>query len=122
MKTSAIFASLLLGTALAADAQVPLKDKAQGWFDKAKSYIPSGTPSIPNPVDAAASAVAAMKVQRVNIRNYQRLLSPKPEGEEEWLIYATGGNKSCFGRCARPDKAWNVSNYAIFLSPNMRFS
>lgn len=109
MKAS-ILASLLFGVAIAADAQVPLKDKAQGWFDKAKSYIPSVTPSVNNPVDTAAAAVAALKVQKVNIRNYQRILSPKLEGEEEWIIYATGGNKSCFGRCNRANTAWNVSS------------
>lgn len=108
MKTS-ILASLLFGIAIATDAQVPLKDKAAGWFDKAKSYIPSVTPSINNPVDVAAAAVAALKVQKVNIRNYQRILSPKLEGEEEWLIYATGANKSCFNRCGRADTAWNAS-------------
>ena len=109
MKTSTLIASLFFGATLAADAQVPLKDKAQGWLDKAKSYIPSGTPSVPNPVDAAAAGVAALKVQKVNIRNYERLLSPKLEGEEEWLIYATGQNKSCFGRCGKSDRVFNVS-------------
>lgn len=110
MKTSTIFASVLFGAAFAADAQVPLKDKAQAWLDKAKSYIPSGTPSVQGVVDSAAAGAAALKVQKVNIRNYERILSPKLEGEEEWLIYSTGGNKSCFGHCSRADDAWNVSN------------
>ena len=91
--------------AAADDQQVPLKDKAAGWFDKAKSFIPSG---IPNPIDAGASAVAARKVERINIRNWQRKLSPKLEGEEEWMVYLTGGNKSCFGRCGDVDLVWNV--------------
>lgn len=109
MKTSLLLTSLLFGVVLADDTQATLKEKAQGWFDKAKSYIPSVTPSIPNPIDAGAAAVAAKNVQKVNIRNYHRLLAPKVEGEEEWLIYATGGNKSCFGRCGKADLAWNVS-------------
>ena len=109
MKTTTFLTSLLFGAALAQDAQAPLKDKAQAWFDKAKAYIPSAAPSIPNPIDAGASAVAADKVQKVNIRNYQRILAPKLDGEEEWLIYTTGGNKSCFGRCGKADLAWNVS-------------
>jgi len=107
MKTG-IIATLLCGAALAHD-QIPLKEKAAGWFDKAKSYIPSVTPSIPNPIDAGAAAVAEKKVTKINIRNYQRLLQPKLEGEEEWLIYLTGGNKSCFGRCGKTDAAWNLS-------------
>lgn len=112
MKVSAFLTGLFLGVVLADEAQVPLKDKAQGWFDKAKSYIPSVSPSIPNPIDAGAAAVAAKKVQKVNVRNAQRLLAPKPEGEEEWIIFATGGNKTCFGRCGRADLAWNVSRSA----------
>ncbi len=88
------------------DAQVPLKDRAFGWFDKAKSYIPSIP--IPDPIDAGASEVAARKVERINIRNWQRKLAPKPDGEEEWMVYVTGGNKSCFGRCTGVDAVWNV--------------
>lgn len=116
MKTS-ILASLLVGIALAQDAQTPLKEKAAGWFDKAKAYIPAGAPSIPNPIDAGAAAVEEKRVTRINIRNYQRLLKPKLEGEEEWLIYLTGGNKTCFGRCGKTDAAWNVSHtiFRIYL-------
>jgi len=29
--------------------------------------------------------------------------------EEEWVVYVTGGNKSCFGRCAEVDLTWNES-------------
>lgn len=108
MKITTLLSTLLFSAAIAQD-QVPLKEKAAGWFDKAKSYIPSGTPSIPNPVQAAGGAYAATKVQKINIRNYQRILRPKVSGEEEWLIYLTGGNKTCFGRCERADGAWNVS-------------
>lgn len=108
MRAATLLTTLLFSAVLAQD-QVPLKEKAAGWFDKAKSYIPSGTPSIPNPVQAAAGAVANKKVQKINIRNYKRLLRPKIEGEEEWLIYLTGHNKTCFGTCGRADAAWNVS-------------
>jgi hypothetical protein len=95
----------LLPTALLADDQIPLIERVAGWFDKAKAYIPS---AIPNPIDAGASAVAAKKVERINIRNYQRMLAAKPEGEEEWMVYVTGGNKTCSGRCGRIDLLWNV--------------
>jgi len=81
-------------------------EKAAGWLDKAKGYIPS--PSN-RPVDAAAAVVTERKVERINIRNWQRKLSPKPDIEEEWMVYITGGNKSCYGRCAHADATWNVS-------------
>lgn len=108
MKASAILSSFLLGAAVAQD-QVPLKEKAAGWFDKAKSYIPTVSPSIPNPVNAAAAAAAAAKVHKITIRNYKRLLAPSPEGDVEWLVYLTGGNKTCFGRCGQVDLTWNES-------------
>ncbi|EHY55249.1 hypothetical protein HRR83_009050 [Exophiala dermatitidis] len=97
---------LLLPLLVAAD-QVPLKEKAAGWFDKAKSYIPSGTP--PDPIDAGAAVVADRVVEKINIRNWQRKLAPKPDTEEEWMIYMTGGNKTCFGRCGNVDQKWNES-------------
>lgn len=46
-------------------------------------------------------------VARITQANWQRKLSPKLEGPEEWLLYNTG-NKSCYGRCAAADEAWSV--------------
>ncbi|KIW92587.1 uncharacterized protein Z519_06434 [Cladophialophora bantiana CBS 173.52] len=118
------FASLLLLLPLLVQAdQVPLKDKAAGWFDKVKSFIPSGVggsasgggapsasvPVPPHPLAAGAARVAENKVEKINIRNWQRKLSPKPDTEEEWLVYLTGGNKTCFGRCGPVDAVWNES-------------
>ncbi|OAP64697.1 hypothetical protein AYL99_00669 [Fonsecaea erecta] len=110
------FASLLLLPLLVAADQVPLKEKAAGWLDKAKSYIPNGgaAPSIEvpvpeNPIEAGAATIAEHKVEKINVRNWQRKLSPKPDTEEEWMIYLTGGNKTCFGRCAHVDAMWNES-------------
>jgi hypothetical protein len=87
--------------------QVPLREKAAGWLDKAKSYIPNSGPV--DVVEAGAAHVAEQRVERINIRNWQRKLSPKLDTEEEWLVYVTGGNKSCFGRCGHADSTWNVS-------------
>lgn len=111
MKTTSLLSAVLVGAVFAQD-QVTLKEKAAGWFDKAKSYIPSVSPSVPNPVEAASAATAAIapkKVEKINLRNFRRLLRPKLEGEEEWLVYLTGENKTCFGRCQIADAAWNVS-------------
>ncbi|KKY22172.1 putative pth2 family peptidyl-trna hydrolase [Phaeomoniella chlamydospora] len=55
------FTTLLLAIpalAVAAQDQVPLKDKAAGWFNKAKAYVPAAAP---NPIDAGASQVAAKR-------------------------------------------------------------
>jgi PTH2 family peptidyl-tRNA hydrolase len=39
--------------------------------------------------------------------NWQSLLEPSSE-PQDWLLYITGGNKTCFGRCGNADKAFNV--------------
>lgn len=102
--SSLVLLAPLLPSLVSAD-QVPLMEKAAGWFEQAKGYIPSGS----GPVDAGASYVAERRVERINIRNWERKLSPKLDTEEEWLVYVTGGNKSCFGRCGHADLTWNVS-------------
>ncbi|ETI24334.1 hypothetical protein G647_03703 [Cladophialophora carrionii CBS 160.54] len=119
----------LLPLLVAADSQAPLKDKAAGWFDKAKSYVSSAVPSaipvpeIPHPIDAGAAKVAENVVEKINVRNWQRKLSPKLDAEEEWMIYLTGGNKSCYGRCGPVNTVWNESVpllAALSASPGSR--
>jgi hypothetical protein len=99
LPTLSILLPLLPALALA--DQAPMG----GIFDKVKSFLPS---NVDEAFDAGASKVAAQHVERINIRNYQRKLSPKLDGEEEWMVYFTGGNKSCFGRCGPVDLVWNV--------------
>lgn len=101
--SSTVFLLPLLSSFAAAD-QVPLKDKAAAWLEKARGFIPN-----PGPIDAGAAAVAEQKVERINLRNYERKLAPKLDTEEEWMVFVTGGNKSCFGRCTRAELTWNVS-------------
>ncbi len=108
---------LLLPLLVAAD-QNPLVGKAYGLFDQAKAYVAGAAeslPDLPNPIDAGASKVAGRVVERINIRNWQRKLAPKPDGEEEWMIYLTGGNKSCFGKCGPMNTVWNVCCCSQFI-------
>jgi len=100
------FVLISLLSSLVACDQAPLKEKASGWLDKAKSYLPSGAPS--KATDTGSAPVVEKKVEKINIRNWQRKLAPKLDGEEEWIIYLTGGNKSCYGRCGPVDVVWNV--------------
>lgn len=92
----------LSGTALA--QQPGMLDKLQAWAFNFKDQILA---TLPNPIDAGASAVAANVVQPLNMNNWQTHLWPK-ETPEEWMVYITGGNKTCFGRCGHADKTWNV--------------
>lgn len=109
--SSAILA--LPALALAQD-QVPLADKLRGWFKQAQEYIPSSIPSvIPDPVDAGASFVAEQYVQELNLTNWKSIVAPSPAaqtaGPEEWLIFLTGGNATCYGLCGNVTKEWTVS-------------
>lgn len=102
--------SLALPLFVAAQVQKPLKEKAQGWFDKAKSYIPTAAATAP--IDAGAAKVADKVATKLNAGNWQSTLSSSSsvphEGPEEWMILVTGGNKSCYGQCTQVERAWNV--------------
>ncbi|KAE9988013.1 hypothetical protein EG328_000957 [Venturia inaequalis] len=111
--SSAILA--LPALALAQD-QVPLADKVRGWFKQAQEYLPTAAsvPSvIPNPVDAGASFVAEAVVHELNLTNWQSIVAPSPSaqtaGPEEWMIFLTGGNTTCYGLCGNVTKEWTKS-------------
>lgn len=96
----------LLPALAMAQEQIPLADRVQGWFNQVKSYVPAAAPAAP--IEKLADKVTAKNVTPVSMSNWQSILTPGPK-EEDWLIYTTGGNKTCFGRCATADKAFNVS-------------
>ena len=104
---------LLLPALAAAQEQVPLLDQVKGWFGKAQSYVQSAVPpAITNPVDSAASKVAETSVLPVTLDNWRDVLRPSTNAKgnepEEWVIYVTGANKTCYGLCNQANKAWNV--------------
>lgn len=116
--SSAILA--LPALALAQD-QVPLADKLRGWFKQAQEYLPTSIaasiPSvIPDPVDAGASFVAEQVIHELNLTNWQSIVAPSSSaqtaGPEEWMIFLTGGNATCYGLCGNVTKEWTVSRYA----------
>ncbi|KAF2154083.1 hypothetical protein K461DRAFT_277152 [Myriangium duriaei CBS 260.36] len=119
MRTAAAF--LALGALASAQQQVPLADQVKGWFAKASSAVNSfgsaasatAAASIPNPVNAGAAAVAASQVHPLTLENYKATLAPgaatASPGIEDWMIYVTGGNKSCYGLCENADREWNKS-------------
>ena len=97
--------TLLCLPLLATADQTPLAEKAAGWIAKAKDMLPNAPP---NPVDAGAAKVAEKTVTKFTWNNWERKLAPSSDGPQEWLIYVTGGNKTCYGNCTRSDAAWNV--------------
>jgi len=118
---------LLPAVAVAQD-QFPLFDRLKTWFSNAvPSAVPSVIPNIPNPLDAGAAKVASVAVHSgLNTTNFKStLLAPakqpatsKSPREEEWLVFVTGGNKTCYGVCGTPEKAWNTSVAILASAPN----
>jgi len=97
-----------------AQEQVPLADKIKGWFNKAQSLIPTSVPTIiPDVVDAGASKVAQQYVHPLNLSNWKEVISPSAAaqnaGPEEWMVFITGGNKTCYGLCGNVTEEWNKS-------------
>lgn len=99
----------LLPALAAAQEQVPLADRVQGWFNKAKSYLPTATPVIPavEKIVEPKKVLHEKTVTHFNLTNYQSILEPSAE-PQDWLVFVTGGNKTCFGRCGRAEKSFNV--------------
>ena len=100
---------LLLPAMAIADEQIPLQEQAAAWLEKAKSYISSVT--LPSPIDAGATTVAGVMVEKITKNNWRSKMLPATggpdEGPREWLVMFSG-NSSCYGRCEQPDRAFNV--------------
>lgn len=98
----------LLPALAVAQEQVPLMDRVQGWFNKAKSMVPNPQiPVAPAVEQKVAGKVAAQSVQPFNLTNWQSLLQPSTDAQD-WLVFITGGNQTCFGRCEQAEKSFNV--------------
>lgn len=105
-----------------AQEQFPFADKIKGWFDQAQSYVSSAVPSVSSPMDAGAAKVAGHVETALNLENWQSVLSADPSattaGPEDFMVYITGGNKTCYGVCEKADKAWNDSVALLSASPS----
>ncbi|EMC95066.1 hypothetical protein BAUCODRAFT_524747 [Baudoinia panamericana UAMH 10762] len=120
--------AILALPALASAQQIPFLDQVKGWFGQASETVSSAVTSasasvasmsIPNPVASGAAAVADLKVERLTLDNYRRILkhgAGATPGIEEWMIMVTGGNTTCFGFCERAEIAWNQSVALIAAS------
>jgi len=113
---------LALPAMAAAQQQAPLLEQAKGWFNNlvgaatsnvnsASSAAASAASGIPNPVNAAAGKAEELAVTVLTKENYNQVLKPgaatASPGIEDWMIYTTGGNRTCFGMCDHADVEWS---------------
>ncbi|KAI9753270.1 MAG: hypothetical protein M4579_005243 [Chaenotheca gracillima] len=114
--------SLLLALPLLAGVHAEEQQNPLGaLYNKISAYLPNA-PST-GPVDAGAAKVADKNVATLKERNWRPILtsarSSNSAGDtEEWWVYITGGNKTCFGQCGKPDKAWTESVAMLSATPN----
>ncbi|EME88933.1 uncharacterized protein MYCFIDRAFT_127681 [Pseudocercospora fijiensis CIRAD86] len=126
MRTSPLLLALPLATA----QQIPFLDEVKGWFAKATSSVASvvekatesaSIPKIPDPVAAASAKVAKLNVEKLNISNYNEIVRPgHPNAEpgiETWMVFVTGGNKTCYGMCTKAETAFNESVPLLAAAP-----
>ena len=109
--------SLALPALAAAQAQKPLfqsvVNKVEGWLGVTESYADSAAPAVSaatkDPVGSSAAKVAAIKVTPLTTSNWESVLTPEPSGPspQEWMVFVSGGNKTCGGHCAHVEKVWN---------------
>ena len=100
-------------------------EKIKGFFNQATAAVSSSIPSMPSaPVDstatkAAANAAAAIQYP-LTLENWKEVLTVdptvSPPTTQDWLIFATGGNSTCFGLCGNATKAWNVRIVSSMLN------
>lgn len=109
--------ALALPALAAAQAQKPLGEQVQAWFEKAKSYIPTTTT---DPVGAGAAKIAAKNVKPLTMANYEEFLTPdqsSAKSPQEWMIFVSGGNKTCGGHCVKLETEWNETASLLAADP-----
>ncbi|KAJ8608702.1 hypothetical protein MRB53_039504 [Persea americana] len=62
---------------------------------------------------SAAAKIAELKVVPITLDNWKTTLHPgaatASPGIESWMIFVTGGNKTCYGLCKHSEEVWNQS-------------
>ena len=112
-------AVLALPALAVAEQQIPLLDRVKGFFNQATASVASVIPSAPSvpsaPVEAAAAKAAEAVQYPLTLENWKEVLTVDPTvsapATQEWLIFVTGGNSTCYGFCGPAEKAWNVCDH-----------
>jgi hypothetical protein len=115
MRFSSTLLLALPALALAED-QVPLADKVKGLWGKLTSAVSSAVPAVPSaaPVEATTAKVAEVVQHHLTLDNWKQVLTVDPTVStpttQDWVVFVTGGNVTCFGFCGNATKAWTVSS------------
>ena len=133
MHPTTLLPLLLPALTSAADTQKPIGERARGWLSAAGEYLPTAFPTVPgltavplspkptskSPISAAASKIAALKVQPLTMSNYASVLTPDPStrGPTDWMVFVTGGNKTCGGHCHNLEVSWNETASILAADP-----
>ncbi|KAI1427990.1 hypothetical protein F5Y12DRAFT_791136 [Xylaria sp. FL1777] len=120
---SALLALPVLAVADTPDYQAQFQQylgQAQGYFEKVASSLPS--PSKHDPVAAAAAKAGPNKIDVIGLHNWKDTLyepvTPGSTTPEEWWVLITGGNKTCFGHCAKVEAAFNETAGKFAIEPD----
>lgn len=95
---------------VSAQQQIPLLDTLKGYAFSIQDKIDS---KVNGATRIGASTFASAAVTELTMSNWRDVLTHRggaSEGDapEAWMVFVTGGNKSCHGRCGTIDKAWDV--------------
>ncbi|KAK8026117.1 hypothetical protein PG990_003940 [Apiospora arundinis] len=111
--------SALLALPVLASAEVPeYQAQFQNYLGKFKSYIPSHSKT--DPVGAAEAKIGSMKMDVLTLNNWRETLyadvKPGATTPEEYWVFVTGGNKTCFGHCDKIEKAFNETHEPVLCN------
>lgn len=101
---------------------MPLFEKVKGFLNKAKDAVTSAIPAAPSPLDAGAAKVVTSVQHELTAENWKDTLTVDPTVSapvtQDWLVFITGGNTTCFGFCGNVTKAWNTSLPLLSAKPS----
>ena len=104
---------LALPALAAAQQQVPFMERIKDMYDQGIAAFHKATASASNPTQAAKAKVAEHAVTPLTFDNWKEVIQhsgkiKQYDPPEAFMVYITGGNRTCHGKCGRPDRAWNV--------------
>jgi len=119
------FALLLaLSASTLAEEQALLLNKLKGIWNQAAAVVSSAVPAAASTAPLkAASAKAAEHIQHeLTLNNWKETLTVDPTASvptaQDWLVFITGGNTTCYGLCGNASKAWNNSLPLMAAQPS----